>query len=92
VHPFRNECAGGDDGTFADFGSVQDYGTNADESIVFDGAAVQADLMADGDTVPDYKRKIRAFNVEDTIVLNVRLFTDFYVMHVASDGDQGPDA
>ena len=48
---FQDKCACCDDGAFADDGVVEDGGSHADECTALDGAAVQGDVMPDGDVV-----------------------------------------
>ena len=86
-----DERAGGDDAAGADVGSVEDDGADADQDVVFQGAAVDGGVVADADAVADDDGVEVAHAVEDGAVLDVRPRADADAVDVSADDGVHPD-
>ena len=75
----------------ADVGSVEDDGADADEDVVFEGAAVDGGVVADADAGADDDRVEVAHAVEDGAVLDVGAGADADGVDVAADDGVHPE-
>jgi hypothetical protein len=91
VSALWDEGTGGDDGIGADMGSVEDDGADANQDVVFQGAAVDGGVVADGAAVSDDHRVEVALAVEDSTVLDVGASADADTVDVAAEDGVHPD-
>ena len=89
---FRHHRAGGDHRASSDPRAIQHDRADADQALVFDGAAVQHRQMPHRDAIADVQRKQPGVAMQHRIVLNVGLVADADGVDVAARGDVGPDA
>jgi len=89
---FRDHCASRDDRAFPDAGIVENDCADADETCVFDDAAVDGGVVADGDPISDDHRVLIALAVEDGAVLNVGVRAYADRIDVAAKDGVHPDA
>ena len=87
----EHQCAGGDDGAFADFAAVEQGGAHADEGVVVDGAGVDGDVMADGDVAADVGGAGLVGDVDAGAVLHVGAVADGDGCDVAAHDGVEPD-
>lgn len=88
---FRHQRSSGNNRAFANARPVQDDRSDANQRVVFDGAAMQTYLMAHRHPVANDQGE-RTINVQDAVVLYIRFLANVDLMYVAPDRYQRPDA
>ena len=79
---YEGSC--GDDGAFADVCMIEHGGSHADEGAVVNGAAMEGDVMSDGDVVAYLECCFLIEGMETAAVLYVDSVADADVVDIAS--------
>ena len=79
------------DSSFADDDIIHHDGSHADEGVVTDMAAVERDIVPDGDIVADLDRGLLIEGVEDGAVLDIDVVADADGIDVTAEDGVEPD-
>ena len=87
----RNHGAGCNDGAFSDAGVVQHRGAHADDNHVFNRAAMDRCVVADGDPVADDHRVEIPLAMQHRTVLHIRTSAHADRVYVSAQHSIHPD-
>ena len=76
---------------FADYGAVENRRSNPNQDLIADGAGVNGGGMADGDVITHNAGKVIC-EMQDRVVLDVRVVADDNTVNVAPEDRVAPDA
>ena len=88
----QDDRACGYDSPFADDDIIHHDGSHTDEGVVTDMAAVERDIVPDGDIVTDLDRGLLIEGMEDGAVLDIHVVADADGVDVTAEDGVEPDA
>ena len=87
----QHQCAGGNDGSFADVGIVEHCGSHADECATADGAGMNGGVVTDAHVILDFGRSNAVGHMHAGSVLHVDTVAHVYMSHITAHHGVEPD-